>query len=247
MPKRRSPALEGPKPVACDGRRRVLVPAHYRCVSSLARDQAPRIEDEHTRDLPTLDYGEDEHADLPTLNGMRRRKGRGFGALEQCEVHAMPVGNQTYYWMTCTDGEEEDVVSEMYVTREKPTKDACREGHSRKCAKALTSLPFIRTVDSIETYGRNKRKGYGTKLYERAAKDACEAGEPLVSYLRLPDSASNAFWKKQHEKGRAVAAGAYKRFEKRGSEEIMVSEPIYALQCGAHKDLSGAGKKRKKR
>ena len=154
----------------------------------------------------------------------------------------MPQGSITYYWMNCEyPNGEEDVVAEMYVERAKPTKNACPPGGSRRCAKAIVSLPNIRTVDSIDTHGENKRKGYGTKLYQAAARDACAAGEPLVSYHRLPQSESNHFWKKQFDKGRAVSVGEY-RDSKTGEKK-----PIFALQCGRHEDLSGVKRKYKAR
>ena len=169
------------------------------------------------------------------LSGVRARAGA-----PKCEVLSMPQGSITYYWMNCEyPNGEEDVVAEMYVERAKPTKNACPPGGSRRCAKAITSLPNIRTVDSIDTHGENKRKGYGTKLYQAAARDACAAGEPLVSYLRLPQSESNHFWKKQFEKGRAVSVGEY-RDSKTGEKK-----PIFALQCGRHEDLSGVKRKYK--
>jgi len=72
-----------------------------------------------------------------------------------------------------------------------------------------------------------RRQGVGTKLYERAARIACESryGKPLVSDTdRSP--MSEGFWRKQVDKGRAV------RDE--------TSRSFYVLSCPAPRSLKGA-------
>jgi hypothetical protein len=57
----------------------------------------------------------------------------------------------------------------------------------------------------VDYYAQRSRLGFkvGTKLYERAAKVACEvAGKPLASDTQRSKIAE-AFWKKQEAKGRA--------------------------------------------
>jgi hypothetical protein len=49
-----------------------------------------------------------------------------------------------------------------------------------------------------------ERRGFGTKLYEALAQDACERGLPLASSHRYAlSSKSRGFWDKQMRKGRA--------------------------------------------
>lgn len=72
-----------------------------------------------------------------------------------------------------------------------------------------------------------RRKGVGTKLYERAARVACEGryGAPLASDTDR-SSMSDGFWRKQVSKGRA-------RRDETG-------RAFYTLSCPAPRSLKGA-------
>jgi len=80
-----------------------------------------------------------------------------------------------------------------------------------------------------------RRRGLGTKLYERAARAACESGAPLASTERVGEGMSDAFWEKQLRKGRASVL--CKRCGTGG-------QPVYVLSCPAPSSLRGARKKR---
>jgi GNAT superfamily N-acetyltransferase len=68
------------------------------------------------------------------------------------------------------------------------------------------------------------RGGVGTKLYEQAAQDACEAGLMLSSAGYARNRLSGGFWAKQQRKGRTVR----------------LDEDRIAIDCGSASDLSGA-------
>lgn len=73
----------------------------------------------------------------------------------------------------------------------------------------------------------HRRSGLGTKLYEAAARAACDRGGLLVSSERCTDAHSNAFWRKQARKGRARIV-KLKGFD----------QPIYVLTSCSNLDLS---------
>ena len=84
---------------------------------------------------------------------------------------------------------------------------------------------FMR-VARIDVDESVRRQGIGTKLYERAAKVACEAryGKPLASDTsRSP--LSEGFWRKQERKGRA--------------QRDYISNSFYVLSCPAPRSLKG--------
>jgi GNAT superfamily N-acetyltransferase len=58
-------------------------------------------------------------------------------------------------------------------------------------------VAWIRTEDSV------RRCGLGTKLYERAAVEACRSRRVLTSDITRSES-SDGFWQKQVKKGRAT-------------------------------------------
>lgn len=81
-------------------------------------------------------------------------------------------------------------------------------------------------VARIDVDASVRRQGVGTKLYERAARIACEAryGAPLASDTdRSP--MSEGFWRKQTGKGRA--------------QRDETSRSFYMLSCPAPKSLKG--------
>jgi hypothetical protein len=71
----------------------------------------------------------------------------------------------------------------------------------------LAVEPFLSAkglVASLVHVGfEDRRKGYGTRLYEKAANDACDQGLRLMSSTER-SVFSEAFWRKQRRKGRAV-------------------------------------------
>jgi GNAT superfamily N-acetyltransferase len=58
-------------------------------------------------------------------------------------------------------------------------------------------------VSDIHVAPEKRRKGYGTRLYEAAANYACDEGLRLMS-ADTRSHFSEAFWRKQRRKGRAV-------------------------------------------
>lgn len=65
-------------------------------------------------------------------------------------------------------------------------------------------------VGSVHVEEEFRRRGVATKLYEAAARAACQRAEPLASLAmnREPTALSNEFWRKQQRKGRVdVVAG----------------------------------------
>lgn len=91
----------------------------------------------------------------------------------------------------------------------------------------------VMKVRNIEVNPKHQRKGLATKLYQAAAKAACEEGRVLVSNDRQIGAHSNDFWLKQAAKGRAIIDGCSK------------GQPVFVLRCFAANDLSGLRKKRK--
>jgi GNAT superfamily N-acetyltransferase len=81
--------------------------------------------------------------------------------------------------------------------------------HGKKVIGSLSAKPYSRTirnqflrVEGIEVEPPYRRCGVGTRLYEAAAKLACERGEVLSSDVnRSVDS--QGFWTKQVARGRA--------------------------------------------
>jgi predicted GNAT family acetyltransferase len=81
---------------------------------------------------------------------------------------------------------------------------------------------YVRFVEVAEPH---RRRGIGTKLYEQAARLACEKGVSLVSSEAFERSRmSTGFWEKQRRKGRATV-------DERGE---------YRLLNPCKADLSGA-------
>lgn len=61
-------------------------------------------------------------------------------------------------------------------------------------------------VGTIEVSDKHRRRGIGTALYEAAVELGCRARLPVMSdSMRSPFA--EAFWRKQHAKGRAVCRG----------------------------------------
>jgi len=90
----------------------------------------------------------------------------------------------------------------------------------------------VRGVNVLEPY---RRKRIATRLYEKAAAEACRRRVPLASDERIGGMSAH-FWDKQIKKGRASVvsrAGGFQAGEK---------APVYALMCPAPKSLEGTGK-----
>lgn len=90
----------------------------------------------------------------------------------------------------------------------------------------LTPHRTFMKVARIDVDESMRRQGLGTKLYERAARVACEAryGKPLASDTdRSP--MSDGFWRKQAAKGRA--------------QRDETSWAFYTLSCPAPRSLKG--------
>jgi len=137
------------------------------------------------------------------------------------------------YSVDC-DGTE---VASLLVSRE-DTGYVCNPD-TVDCIRAFRGGGTIRVVDSIVVEHRMQRRGFGTHLYEMAARDACRAGEPLVSAFRLKGAKSNDFWAKQRAKKRVAIVGRWRA----GPGD---HRPIFAFDCGKGVDLSGLRNKRPK-
>lgn len=92
----------------------------------------------------------------------------------------------------------------------------------------------VMKVRNVEVDRAHQRKGIATKLYQAAARAACDEGRPLVSDERTTGAHSNDFWLKQAYKGRAIMDGC-----KDG-------KPVFVLRCFAADDLSGVKKPTKR-
>ena len=84
-------------------------------------------------------------------------------------------------------------------------------------------------VMGIHVLASHQRKGVGTKLWERAARAACEKGAPLASFERIGEM-SQPFWDKQIRKGRASLL-----CKRCGTGKT----PVYTLSCPAPRSLKG--------
>jgi GNAT superfamily N-acetyltransferase len=71
----------------------------------------------------------------------------------------------------------------------------------------VNERPQVFYVDTVTVKPAVRRCGVGTRLYELAAKAACDRGHKLASD-RMRSAASHAFWKKQLQKGRARCISA---------------------------------------
>jgi GNAT superfamily N-acetyltransferase len=170
--------------------------------------------------------------DLDGLRGHGRKKPkRGLRGGEPGDCKIVLDGSSKYgatYLLLCGDDEqygESSGMIETYVDRVPQPKSG---KHMRSEAKGLV-------VGLVDLNRDIRRKGWGTKLYEAAAKEACARRMPLISNDRTTGAFSNDFWRKQHAKGRARIIG-----ERKGI-------PVYALRCTAKDDLSGVAKKRGKK
>jgi GNAT superfamily N-acetyltransferase len=95
-------------------------------------------------------------------------------------------------------------------------------------------------VNNVYVKDRFQRQGIATRLYEAAARRACEKGVPLASPSRLQGAKSTSFWEKQVRKGRAKRIPRPHRYapfgsKKRGSEQM----DVFVLDCAEASDLSG--------
>jgi GNAT superfamily N-acetyltransferase len=90
-------------------------------------------------------------------------------------------------------------------------------------------------VENVFVQEGVRRAGVATKLYEAAAERACERGGKLASTVRTPGAYSHDFWRKQHDRGRAVLI-----------ERTSGKQPAYMLTSCDVKSLSGSRKKKRK-
>lgn len=86
----------------------------------------------------------------------------------------------------------------------------------------------ITAIGGVEVVESHRRRGVMTRLYERAARDACRDGRPLASVERFAGAKSNDFWRKQVTKGRAT------KHRGQGYD----GQTAYVLRCPVS-DLSG--------
>lgn len=84
------------------------------------------------------------------------------------------------------------------------------------------------------------RHGFGTRLYEAAAQEACRRRGKLASEFRVHTSASYLFWLKQEAKGRAKRYSGHTSWWDDYSPE---THDLFVLDCDDASDLSGIGKK----
>ena len=94
-------------------------------------------------------------------------------------------------------------------------------------------------VDNVSVAESLQRKGWGTKLYEAAAAEACRRRAPLASKERTRGAKSIEFWAKQLRKGRAVI------LSKRSGLEAREKAPVYSLECPAPASLAGRLRRRR--
>ena len=113
------------------------------------------------------------------------------------------------------------------------------------CTDWLARVGYLSTTEDeahacvrvleIEVDPKHRRRGIGTRLYEHAARAACEhAGKPLCSD-NIRSRQAGGFWKKQLLKGRATALPDHKSGSRR---------TVYRLTCPAPESLEGARRKR---
>jgi len=97
-----------------------------------------------------------------------------------------------------------------------------------------------RFTQVVWAFTRQTGAGVGTKLYERAARVACQEGAPLSSDTRRTKY-SEQFWRKQAQKGRAtcrVPTGG-KHLSDDFAHVGTWSCGRYALSCPAPRSLRG--------
>ncbi len=157
----------------------------------------------------------------------------------RCRIIREQLGERdTQYVLTCAGA----FVGSMTVTR-MTNQRLCHAEKSLTCSRAFGRSvngrgdARVRLVEHIRVNEVGRRRGIATKLYETAAKDACRAGEPLVSAYRVKDAHSNDFWAKQKRKGRATVVGV--------RHDAGAKIPVYALDCAKGTDLSGLGRMHK--
>lgn len=130
--------------------------------------------------------------------------------------------------------------------RKFPVRNLCADQACNKDFRDL-DVTLVRAVEHIEVVTGARRRGIATMLYEAAAKDACRAAEPLVSYYRTRGAKSAQFWKKQKGKARAEVVGSFFVASDAKPGKTARGRPIYAHDCAAGTSFAGLCTKTTKR
>lgn len=113
------------------------------------------------------------------------------------------------------------------------------------CTATLETYPHddldVVAVSTIEVSPEScQRTGLGTKLYERAAKDACKLDRKPLASDTIRSRAAGGFWEKQRRKGRASL------LEDAGDDDVD-GGTRFVLMCPAPTSLAGRRNRRKVR